>query len=183
MDRQLLINNVVALAKTGRVFGLPTVLTSIAADSFSGPLLPEVREVFPEAEVIDRSWINAWEDEAFRGAVEATGRRKLIMAGLWTEVCLTLPALSALEEGYEVYFVVDASGGASEASHDAAVQRLVQAGSAPVSWEGVLSELQRDWARQETYGPVNEIVREHGGAWGQGVEYVKAVRAGEALVG
>lgn len=174
IERQQLVNNVVGLAKTARVFGIPTILTSIAADSFSGPLLEEIRAVFPELPVIDRSKINAWEDDRVRDAVLGTGRRQILMAGLWSEVCLALPAISALEEGRSVYAVTDASGGPSRESAAYGIERIVQAGGVPVTWLQVLSELQRDWARKETYEAVNQIVMQHGGAWGQGVRYVRA---------
>ncbi|MFG2076533.1 hydrolase [Nonomuraea maritima] len=173
-DPQGLVNNVEALAKMAKVFNLPTVLTSIAADTFSGPLIPEITRVFPDVEVIDRSHINAWQDGTFRAAVEATGRRRLLMAGLWTEVCLTFPALSATEAGYEVFAVIDASAGSSTEAHDAGILRMTQKGIVPVSTASVLSELQRDWARSETYDAVNDLVAEHLGAWGQGVNYVRA---------
>lgn len=174
-DPQLLVNNVIALAKLAKLFEVPTVLTSIAATTFGGPLVPQITDVFPDVPVIDRSWINAWQDGAFRAAVEATGRKRLVIAGLWTEVCAALPAISAKEAGYDVFVVVDASAGSSVAAHDAAILRLVQKGIVPVSTASMLSEWQRDWAREETYGPVNEIVREHMGAWGQGVDYVRAM--------
>lgn len=171
-DPQALINNVVALAKLGTLFEIPTILTSIAAETFGGHLAHQLTDVLPDHDVIDRSFINAWQDGRIRDAVEATGRRKLIIAGLWTEVCLTLPALSAKEQGYDVYAVVDASAGSSQAAHDAAIQRLIMNGVTPVSTAQLLSEFQRDWAREDTYGPVNEIVRDHMGAWGQGVDFV-----------
>ncbi|MFG1705107.1 hydrolase [Nonomuraea sp. M3C6] len=173
-DPQTLVNNVTALAKLAKVFNLPTVLTSIAAGTFAGPLIREITRTFPDIEVIDRSHINAWHDGAFRTAVEATGRRRLLIVGLWTEVCLTFPALSATEAGYEVFAVIDASAGSSTAAHDAAIIRMTQKGIVPVSTASVLSELQRDWARVETYDAVNEIVVDHMGAWGQGVNYVRA---------
>lgn len=174
-DPQSLVNNVVALAKLARLFEIPTVLTSIAATTFGGPLVPEITDVFPDTPVIDRTWINAWQDGAFRSAVEATGRRRLVIAGLWTEVCAAFPALSAKEAGYDVFVVVDASAGSSVAAHDAAVARLVQKDVVPVSVANLLSEWQRDWARADTYTPVNDIVRTHMGAWGQGVDYARAM--------
>ncbi|MFJ9034685.1 hydrolase [Streptomyces sp. NPDC102274] len=173
-DPQSLVNNVTALAKMAKVFNLPTVLTSIAADTFAGPLIPEITRALPDIKVIDRSHINAWQDGALRSAVEATGRRRLLIAGLWTEVCLTFPALSATEAGYEVFAVIDASAGSSTAAHDAAIIRMTQKGVIPVSTASVLSELQRDWARADTYDAVNDIVADHMGAWGQGVNYVRA---------
>lgn len=171
IDRQLLINNVTGLAKTARLFAIPTIVTTVLADEFAGPLLPELRDVFPDAEVIDRNSLNAWQDPEFRAAVEATGRRRLIMAGIWTEVCLAVPALSAREAGYEVYFVVDAVGGVSTDAHNAAVERLIQAGAIPITWIALLQELQRDWSRTETAEEMFRIGREHGGSWGQGIVY------------
>ncbi len=175
MDRQTLINNAVALARSGKVFNIPTVLTTVGAESFSGYLIPEIQEVFPDVKPIDRSWINAWEDDAFYNAVVATGRKKLVMAALWTEICLTHPVLSALADGYEVYFVVDASAGSSTVAHDMGVQRMIQAGGIPVTWAQVMSEWQRDWAR-ETAGQVFEIAVKHAGAWGVGATYVNTFR-------
>ncbi|MNJ67828.1 nicotinamidase/pyrazinamidase [compost metagenome] len=115
--------------------------------------------------------MNSWEDEAFVAAVKATGRKKLVMAALWTEVCLTFPALEAIEAGYEVYIVTDASGGTSQEAHDMAVQRMIQAGAIPVTWQQVLLEYQRDWSKRESYDAVMELVREHSGAYGMGVDY------------
>lgn len=175
MDRKVLINNVTGLAKTAKAFNVPTVLTSISAKSFAGPLFPSLTNVFPKQNVIDRTNMNAWEDKNFVDAVKKTGRKKLVMTGLWTEVCLTLPVLSALDDGYEVYIVVDTSGGASKEAHDAAVQRMVQAGAIPVSWMQVLYEYQRDWSRQATYDSVINIAQEHGGAHGLGVFYAKSM--------
>jgi nicotinamidase-related amidase len=171
IDRQLLINNVIGLAKTALLFEIPTIVTTVLADEFAGPLLPELRDVFPDAEVIDRTSLNAWQDPEFRAAVEATGRRKLIMAGIWTEVCLAMPAVSAREAGYEMYFVVDAVGGVSTDAHNAAVERLIQAGAVPITWIALLQGLQRDWSRSETAEEVFRIGREHGGSWGQGIVY------------
>ncbi|MBC2865212.1 hydrolase [Streptomyces mexicanus] len=174
-DRTSIINSTIGLAKAARAFDVPVVLSTVAAESFSGPILPQLAAVFPGQEVIDRSTMNAWEDAAFVEAVKATGRKKIVLSGLWTEVCLVLPALSALGQGYEVYVVADASGGVSPAAHEHALQRMVAAGAVPVTWVQVLLELQRDWARQETYGAVMEIVKEHGGAYGMGVVYAQSV--------
>lgn len=174
-DRTAIVNATVGLAKAARAFGVPTVLTTVAAESFSGPLLPQLAEVFPGQEVIDRTTMNAWEDNAVVEAIKATGRRKIIISGLWTEVCLVLPVLSALGQGYEVYVVADASGGVTPQAHEHAVARMVSAGAVPVTWIQVLLELQRDWARAETYLPVMEIVKEHGGAYGLGVVYAQSV--------
>jgi len=175
VDRQTLVNNVVGLAKTAKVFNVPTVLTTVAAKTFSGPLFDDIQAVFPEHEHIDRTTMNSWEDPQFRSAVEKTGRKKLVMAALWTEVCLCMPALDALAAGYEVYAVEDASGGTSVAAHQMAMQRMIQAGVVPVTWMQVLLEFQRDWARVETYDAVTHIAKEHGGAYGIGIRYAKSM--------
>jgi len=143
IDRTLLTNNTVGFAKAAKVFNVPTILTTVASKSFSGPLFPEVQEVFPDAKPIDRSTMNAWEDARVVQAVKQTGRKKLVMAALWTEVRLLEPVLSAIDEGYEVYIVTDASGGVSKEAHDMAVQRMVQAGAIPVTWLQVMLEHQR----------------------------------------
>ncbi|GEK02171.1 MULTISPECIES: hydrolase [unclassified Streptomyces] len=174
-DRTAVINSTVGLAKAARAFDVPVVLSTVAAESFSGPLMPQLADVFPDQKIVDRTTMNAWEDPAFVDAVKATGRRKLVIAGLWTEVCVVLPALSAIAQGYEVYVVTDASGGVSPQAHEHAVQRMVQAGAIPVTWVQVLLELQRDWARAETYGAVMDVVKEHAGAYGLGVVYAQAV--------
>ncbi len=175
IEGQTLINNVTGLAKSATVFGVPTVLTTVAAESFSGPIFPQVQAVFPNLRPIDRTTMNAWEDRHVIDAVKKIGRRKLVMAALWTEVCLATAALSAFDEGYEVYIVTDASGGVSLEAHESAIQRMVQAGVAPMTWLQVLLEWQRDWARTQTYDAVLRIVREHGGAYGLGVGYAKSM--------
>lgn len=171
IDRQQLKNNTVALAKSAKIFNVPTILTSVETESFSGYIWPELLGVFPGQQPIERTSMNSWEDEAFITAVKATGRKKLVMAALWTEVCLTFPALEAIEAGYEVYIVTDASGGTSQEAHDMAVQRMIQAGAIPVTWQQVLLEYQRDWSKRESYDAVMDLVREHSGAYGMGVDY------------
>ncbi|MCY1289066.1 putative hydrolase YcaC [compost metagenome] len=171
IDRQQLKNNTVALAKSAKIFNVPTILTSVETESFSGYIWPELLGVFPGQQPIERTSMNSWEDEAFVAAVKATGRKKLVMAALWTEVCLTFPALEAIEAGYEVYIVTDASGGTSQEAHDMAVQRMIQAGAIPVTWQQVLLEYQRDWSKRESYDAVMDLVREHSGAYGMGVDY------------
>jgi len=171
IDRQTLFNNVMLLAKAAKIFNVPTVLTTVETKSFSGNFWPQVLDIFPGQEPVERSSMNSWEDAKLVEAVAATGRRKLIMAALWTEVCLTFPALEALKAGYEVYAVEDASGGTSVAAHNAAMRRIEQAGVVPVTALQVLLEYQRDWARKDTYNAVIEVVKEHCGAYGQGVEY------------
>ncbi|MGF6192633.1 hydrolase [Serratia sp. 2723] len=171
IDRQQLKNNVVALAKAGSIFNVPTIFTSVESESFSGYIWPELLAVHPELTPIERTSMNSWEDAAFVKAVEAIGRKKLVISALWTEVCLTFPALMALEAGYEVYVVTDTSGGTSVDAHERAIDRMVQAGAIPVTWQQVLLEYQRDWARKETYDAVMDLVREHSGAYGMGVDY------------
>jgi len=171
IDRQQLKNNVVALAKAGKIFNVPTIFTSVESESFSGYIWPELLAIHPEITPIERSSMNSWEDAAFVKAVEATGRKKLVISALWTEVCLTFPALMALEAGYEVYVVTDTSGGTSVDAHERAIDRMVQAGAIPVTWQQVLLEYQRDWARKKTYDAVMDLVREHSGAYGMGVDY------------
>ena len=175
LDRGQLINNVLGLAKAAKTFKIPTVLTTIAAKTFSGPLFPSIQEVFPDHQTIDRTSINAWEDSKFVEAIKNTRRKKIIIAALWTEVCLTLPALDAIAEGFEVYAVEDASGGTSVATHAMAMQRLTQAGVIPVTWLQVMLELQRDWARTSTYEAVMNICQQHAGAYGLGIGYAKAM--------
>jgi len=178
IDRQLLLNNVVALAKAARVFKIPTVLTAVESRSFSGLTWSALEAALGGQKAIERSSINAWEDKPFVEAVHATKRRKLVMAGLWTECCVAFPALGALDEGYEVYAVVDCCAGASRLAHETAVARMVQAGVVPITWLQFLYELQRDWARHETYDAIMEIVAAHGGAHGIGVEYAKTMLPG-----
>ncbi len=170
IDRQLLRSNVVALARSAKLFKVPTIVTAVESLSFSGYVWPELLHVLPGVP-IERSSMNSWDDKKFVQAVEKTGRKKLVIAALWTEVCLSMPALDAMAAGYEVYMVTDASGGTSKEAHDMAVMRLAQAGAVPVTWQQVLLEYQRDWSHKETYDGVLSIVREHSGAYGMGVEY------------
>jgi len=166
-------NNVTALAKAAKVFKVPTILTTVAEKSFSGPLFPELQAVFPEQKPIDRTTMNMWEDKRMVDAIAKTKKKKLVIAALWTEVCGVGPVLSALDQGYEVYFVTDASGGVSKEAHDMAVMRMVQAGAKPITWLQYMLELQRDWARGETYDAVTGIAKEHGGGYGLGIIYAK----------
>lgn len=179
-DRTAVINATVGLAKAAKVFDVPVVLTTVAAESFSGPIMPQLVEVFPGHEVLDRTTMNPWEEGSIVEAVKATGRKKIIIAGLWTEVCIVLPALSALGQGYEVYVVADACAGVTPQAHEHAIQRMISAGAVPVTWLQVLLELQRDWGRDKTYGPVTDIVREHGGAYGLGLVYADAITGAHA---
>ena len=172
IDRQTLKNNVVGLAKAAKVFGIPTIITTVETDSFSGKTYPEILDVFPGHQILERTSMNSWDDQKVRDALKANGRKKVIVAGLWTEVCNTTFALCAMLEGdYEIYMVADASGGTSKDAHDFAMQRMVQAGAVPVTWQQVLLEWQRDWAHRDTYDAVIKIVTEHSGAYGMGVDY------------
>lgn len=171
IDVAELRNNVTGLAKAAKAFKVPTILTTVAEKSFSGPLFPELQAVFPEQKPIDRTTMNTWEDQRVVDQVKKIGRKKLVMASLWTEVCLLEPALSAIDEGYDVYIVTDASGGVTREAHDMAVQRMVQAGAHPMTWVQYMLELQRDWARGETYMPVMKIATEHAGGYGLGIIY------------
>jgi nicotinamidase-related amidase len=172
IDRQVLKNNTVALAKAAKVFDIPTVITTVETESFSGHTYPELLNVFPDHKILERSSMNSWDDQKVRDALKANGRKKIVVAGLWTEVCNTTFALCAMAEAdYEIYMVADASGGTSKDAHDFAMQRMVQAGVVPVTWQQVMLEWQRDWANKGTYTPVMDIVREHSGAYGMGVDY------------
>lgn len=172
IDRQTLKNNTVALAKAAKVFDIPTTITTVETDSFSGHTYPELLAVFPEAPLLERTSMNSWDDQKVRDSLAQHGRRKIIVSGLWTEVCNNTFALSAMHDAdYEIYMVADASGGTSKEAHDYAMQRMVQAGVVPVTWQQVLLEWQRDWAHRDTYDAVMDIVREHSGAYGMGVDY------------
>ena len=172
-DMTLVRNNVAGLAKSAKTFNVPTVLSTVAADTFSGQIFPEIKEVFPDQKIIDRTSMNAWDDKNVVKAVENAGKKKLVVAGLWTEVCVVMPVLDALEDGYEVYVVTDASGGVTTEAHDMAIDRMIQAGATPITWMQYMLELQRDWANQETYDEVMSIAKEHGGAYGLGIQYAE----------
>jgi nicotinamidase-related amidase len=159
----MVINNVTALAKTAKAYGIPTILTTVNGDR-GGRIFSQVQAVFPEQKPIDRTFINAWEDRRVVEAVKKTGRKKLVLAALWTEMCLAMPAIQAMGEGYDVYVVTDASGAVSPEAHDMAIRRLVAAGAQPITWVGMAGELQRDWARTKYLGEVNQILLDHAGA-------------------
>ncbi|KFA83192.1 hydrolase [Enterobacter sp. EGD-HP1] len=172
IDRQVLKNNTVALAKAAKVFNIPTIITTVETESFSGNTYPELLDVFPGQDILERTSMNSWDDQKVRDALQANGKKKVVVAGLWTEVCNNSFALCAMLEGdYEIYMVADASGGTSKEAHDYAMQRMIQVGVIPVTWQQVMLEWQRDWARKETYTAVMDIVREHSGAYGMGVDY------------
>ena len=172
IDRQTLKNNVVALAKAAKVFNVPTTITTVETESFSGHTYPEILAVLPDNQILERTSMNSWDDQNVRDALAATGRKKVVVAGLWTEVCNAMFALSAMKDGgYEIYMVADASGGTSKDAHDYAMQRMIQAGVVPMTWQQVLLEWQRDWARKDTYDATIKLVQEHSGAYGMGVDY------------
>ena len=172
IDRQTLKNNVIGLAKAAKIFKIPTIITTVETQGFSGYTYPELLDVFPNAKLLERTSMNSWDDQKVRDALKANGRTKVVVSGNWTEVCNNTFALSAmLEGGYEIYMVSDASGGTTKEAHDMAMLRMVQAGVVPVTWQQVLLEWQRDWARKETYDDVMAVVKEHSGAYGMGVDY------------
>lgn len=170
IDRQQLKNNTVALAKAAKLFGAPIILTAVETKSFSGYIWPELLDVVQQTP-IERTSMNSWDSDELVATIKATGRKKLVIAALWTEACLLFPTLSAIEEGFEVYIITDASGGTSPEAHDVAIRRMEQAGAHSLTTINAVLELQRDWARRETYDGVMAIAREHFGAYGMGVDY------------
>lgn len=162
----MIVNNVVGLAKGAKVFNVPTILTTVIEER-GGYLIKALQDVFPEQKPINRTFINTWEDPNVTDIVKKSGRKQLILAALWTEVCLAMPAIHALGEGYDVFVVTDASGGVSAETHDMAIRRMVQAGAVPITWMAVVAEWQRDWAREETAMPLaTGVIAEHGGGSG-----------------
>jgi nicotinamidase-related amidase len=161
----MVVNNVIALAKAAKVFDVPTILTTVL-EGRGGYLIKGLQDVLPEQKPIDRTFINTWEDPKVVDAVKVTGRKQLVLAALYTEICLAMPALQALAEGYDVFVVTDASGGVTAEAHDMAVRRMVAAGAVPMTWLAVLAEWQRDWAREETVAGVAGVLAEHGGGSG-----------------
>jgi nicotinamidase-related amidase len=170
-DRQTVINNNLVLGKAARVFDVPTVLSTVESKGFSGPIWGQIQAVFPKHQAIERSSMNAWDDKNFVKAIKATGRKKVVLSGLWTETCVALPTIQMLHDGYEVYVVEDCCGDVNQLSHDNAMKRVIQAGAVPVTALSVMLEWQRDWAARGTYDAVMDIVKTHLGAYGQGVEY------------
>lgn len=172
IDRQVLKNNTVALAKAARAFNIPTTITTVETQGFSGPTYPELLAVFPDHPILERTSMNSWDDQKVRDALAKNGQKNVVVAGLWTEVCNQGFAFAAMAGGgYQIFMVADASGGTSKDAHDYSMQRMIQAGVVPMTWQQVMLEWQRDWARKETYNAVMDIVREHSGAYGMGVDY------------
>lgn len=178
----MIVNNVIGLAKAARAYDVPTILTTVLEER-GGLLLQGVQDVFPEQQPINRTLINTWEDERVVDAVKATGRKKLIIAGLWTEICVAMPAIQAAGEGFDVHVVTDASGGISQEAHDMAVRRMVQAGITPITWLAVLAEWQRDWAREKTLPGATRIMLEHAGATGVAFAWETQLLAGQSRTG
>jgi len=173
VSRQTLLHNVVSLARTAVLFGLPVVASTSASKVYSGPLLPALQAVLPGVTSIERRNMNAWEDEMSRAAILATGRRRLLVAGLLTEACVSFPVLSALEEHFEIFVVADACGGLTREGHELALRRMEAAGAKLTSWLQVLLELQRDWTRRETYEGARAIVEDNAGGYGMGLVYAR----------
>jgi len=170
-DRQTIINNNVALSKAAKVFDVPVVLSTVETKSFSGNMWPQIQAVFPNQTPIERSSMNSWDDKNFVAAIEKSGKKKIVLSGLWTETCVALPTIQAIHDGYEIYVVEDCCGDVSQLSHNNAMKRVIQAGAKPVTALSVMLEWQRDWANKDTYDAVMDIVKSHFGAYGIGVEY------------
>lgn len=171
IDRATLINNVTLLAKVAQEFNVPAVLTAVETESFSGYIWPQLLDVFPGQPVVERTSMNSWDDAGFRKAVEATGKKNILMTGLWTEVCVTWPTIEMLGAGYNIYVVEDCCGATSQAAHDAALSRMVQAGAVRTTTIAALLEWQRDWKNREHYDALMPILKQHAGAYGVGIEY------------
>jgi len=170
-DRQTIINNNVALAKAAKVFDLPVLLSTVETKGCSGNMWPQIQAIFPKQVPIERTTMNSWDDDNFVAAVKKSGRKKIVLAGLWTETCVALATIQAMHDGYDVHVVEDCCGDVSQLSHDNAMKRLIQAGAKPVTALSVMLEWQRDWAAKDTYDAVMDIVKTHCGAYGMGVEY------------
>lgn len=171
IDRGTLVNNVILLAKVAKEFGVPAILSAVETESFSGYIWPQLLDVFPGQPVVERSSMNAWDDASFRTAIEATGRKNIILCGLWTEVCVAWPTVEMIGAGYNIYVVEDCCGATSEVAQQAGLSRMVQAGAIRLTTIAALLEWQRDWARREHYDALMGLIKQHGGAYGVGVEY------------
>ncbi|KAF2329018.1 hydrolase [Flavobacterium daemonense] len=168
--------NVAVISGASKIFNVPTVVTTVAEKSFSGPVFPEVMQFYPDLNTyIDRTSMNTWEDVNAYKAITGKGKKRIVLAGLWTSVCIVGPALSALSEGYEVYVITDACGDVSKEAHDMAIARMIQAGAKPMTSVQYLLELQRDWARQETYKAVTDLMQQYGGSYGIGIQYARGM--------
>jgi nicotinamidase-related amidase len=170
-SRATILNNVAGLASAAKAFNVPCILTTIEAKTFSGDMISKLTTAQPQEVPIDRTNINAWEDGNLKKAVTDTGKTNIILAGMWTEACVTFPALTMYEDGMNVYVATDACGGATKEAHEMAILRMTQAGVIPMTWQQIMLEWQRDWNNKETYNQVMSIVKQYGGAYGLGVEY------------
>jgi nicotinamidase-related amidase len=170
-DRQSIINNNLVLSKAARTFEVPVVLSTVETKSFSGNIWPQIQAVFPRQQPIERTSMNSWDDANFVAAITKTGRKNIVLSGLWTETCVALPTIQAIQEGFKVYVVEDCCGDVSALAHANAMTRVTQAGAVPVTALSVMLEWQRDWALRDTYDAVMDIVKTHCGAYGAGVEY------------
>jgi nicotinamidase-related amidase len=179
-DRQSIIDKNVVLAKAARVFGVPIVTSTVETMGFSGHMWPQLTAVVPDEPPIERTTMNAWDDPNFVGAVEKTGKKKMLIAGLWTETCVALVVVQAIHDGYQVYVVEDCCGDISTLAHENAMRRIIQAGAIPVTALSVMLEWQRDWAEKDTYEAVTGIIKSHLGAYGMGVEYATTLVHGGA---
>jgi nicotinamidase-related amidase len=175
IDATVLRNNAALVSRAAKTFGVPTVLTTVAEKTFSGPMLEEIKRTFPEQRMLDRTSMNTWEDESVIAEINRIGKDRLVFAGLWTSVCIVGPTLSAIEQGYEVYVIADACGDVTDEAHERAMDRMVQAGVRPMTSLQYLLELQRDWARGKTYDATTTVARELGGAYGLGITYAKTM--------
>ncbi|MEX3992704.1 hydrolase [Paraburkholderia sp. EG286A] len=178
IDPVVLRNNAALVANAAREFAVPTILTTVAAKTFSGPIFDEIKSVFPETDIIDRTSMNTWEDQRIADRVNAIGKPRIVFAGLWTSVCIVGPALSAIDQGFEAYVIADACGDVSDEAHQRAMERMVQAGARPMTSLQYLLELQRDWARSETYNQTVATSIQHGGGYGLGLVYAKTMFGG-----
>ena len=175
IDPVLLRNNAALVANAARIFNVATIPTTVAEKTFSGPMFDEIKAAFPNAKYFDRTTMNTWEDKSVIEEVNRIGKGRIVLAGLWTSVCIAGPALSALDQGFEVYVIADACGDVSEEAHERAIERMVQAGAQPMTSVQYLLELQRDWARAETYDVTTGLAKTFGGAYGLGITYAKAM--------
>jgi nicotinamidase-related amidase len=178
IDAVMLRNNAALVAHAAAGFGVSTILTTVAEKSFSGPMFEEITGAFPGRKLLDRTSMNTWEDAAVIAQINEFGKGRIVLSGLWTSVCIVGPALSALDQGYEVYVIADACGDVSAEAHERALDRMVQAGAQPMTALQYLLELQRDWARTETYGLTTGIAKQFGGAYGLGIIYAKSMSGG-----
>lgn len=179
IDATLLRNNAALVSRAAASFKVPTILTTVAEKSFSGPMFTEISEAFEGQRMLDRTSMNTWEDAAVIGEINRIGRDRIVLAGLWTSVCIVGPALSAIDQGFDVYVITDACGDISIEAHERAIERMIQAGVRPMTALQYLLELQRDWARTETYGSTTDIAKHWGGAYGLGINYAKTMFGGQ----